>query len=396
LSNQPNILAILPGFVTSTLMNVVNPMLHLQAKGIINFISIYEPYVRKADYTKADLVIYCRNTEPGYKTILNDLIQNNIPYVYDLDDDLFEIPLSYGLGQYHRAPQRLAMLVEYLENANCVRLYSKPLLERVLPLNPNAVLVSPSINWPLVNSVRPKLHPNQIYLVYATSRQEDPLTEVFIPALELILKKHREKVLMTFWGNCPPIFRNWSNVRRIKFTADYNRFLRDFSREGFDIGLAPLLNDSFYLSKTNNKFREYAACGIAGIYSDVPVYSEVNPNTTGLLVANDTQSWFDALESLIVNPEVRSRIGSDAKQYIQQKYPLESFYSTWEEQINNAPYSPRSAPRANNTIHSPYNPGKVNIISRLRNKSISKILLTLINQVKNIWWMLKINMFKKI
>ena len=51
---------------------------------------------------------------------------------------------------------------------------------------------------------------------------------------------------------------------------------------GWAIGLAPLRDSAENRAKTNNKYREYAALGIPGIYSDMPVYaSSVRHGETG-------------------------------------------------------------------------------------------------------------------
>ena len=81
------------------------------------------------------------------------------------------------------------------------------------------------------------------------------------------------------------------NVHHHGLICRYDRYLRRFSRGGYDIGLAPLPDDAFYRSKTNNKFREYGASGIAGIYSHNEVYAHcVEHEVSGLLVANETEA----------------------------------------------------------------------------------------------------------
>jgi glycosyltransferase involved in cell wall biosynthesis len=399
MSKSPRIVAILPGFITSTIMNVINPMLLFQKQNEISFKVIYEPYFQIGKLSLPDLVLFCRNTEPAYST-LDKLFLHKIPYIYDLDDNFFDIPFDHELAKYHRTPERIAMLTKYLENAQIVRVYSQPLLDRVRPLNPNVDFVKASINWPIINSTEPAKHPNLIKIVYPTSRREDPLVEIFVPALEIILKKYKNNVLMTFWGGCPKILANYPNVRHLRFNSNYNHFLKKFSGQGFDIGLAPMLSDPFFLSKTNNKFREYAACGIAGIYTNVEIYSEVQSGTNGILVDNSVQAWINALEQLISDGQFRTTIGKNAKQFAQNNYPLDDYYNIWRREIQTALQSSISVPRITDTSPSSYSSpvvmekGRASTIIKTKKKS--KILPAVFNQIRNILWMLRINLIKKI
>ena len=168
--------------------------------------------------------------------------------------------------------------------------------------------------------------------------------EIFRPALARILSRYAGRVEAHFWGCRPPPPASGfpasgcpaalANVRHHGLICHYDRYLRRFSRAGYDIGLAPLPDDAFYRSKTNNKFREYGASGIAGIYSHVDVYADcVRHEVTGLLAANDADSWHDALVRLIEDETLRTRIQRQARQYVREHYAQEKFEQLFLEQI---------------------------------------------------------------
>jgi hypothetical protein len=177
-----------------------------------------------------------------------------------------------------------------------------------------------------------------VRVVYPTSRWlKDDLASLFLADLRQILTVYPGRVRLYFWGYHPPELRGHPAVRCLNFVPDYDRFFREFAGAGFDIGLAPLRDEVFYRSKSNNKFREYAACRIAGVYSDVDVYSAcVEDGRTGLLAAAEPGAWFRALARLIEDGSLRERIQEQAFGYARAHYSLEKFSAVWLEHISRA------------------------------------------------------------
>ena len=81
-----------------------------------------------------------------------------------------------------------------------------------------------------------------------------------------------------------------------------------------DINLAPLeLNNLFTESKSELKYFEPALMEIPTAASDIaPFRVGITHGETGFLCANDDQ-WYDALERLVLEPELRMRIGKAAR-----------------------------------------------------------------------------------
>ena len=406
-STRPRVLAILPGFTASTLLDIVDPMLHLEKSGKIRLEVALEFYTSLSALEKSDLVLFCRNTDPRYTHILEAIHQRRIPYIYDLDDNLFEIPLDTPLGQYHRAPEQAAFLAHYIEGASLVRVYSLPLLDRVKPLNLHVEKVVAPLDWSLISPDPVPQKAGPIKIVYVTSRKLDSLSNIFLPAINQILDQYGERVEMHFLGYLPPSIKDRPNVYSVGFRTNYREFLRDFSRSGYDIGLAPLLDDVFHRSKTNNKFREYAACAITGIYSNVDVYSDcVTNGETGLLVENTTGAWYEALRLLIENASLRSRIGLAARAYARQHYSKDQFCQIWNQHIEMV--------LINHKLEKAEAPGTINrskvdlsgqngwwmhkvrqTWKKIKSTSPQEMMQAISMQVRNLWFLYKINRFKR-
>lgn len=327
---RPRVLAVLPGFIPSTLIHIVKPLAALHRCGWIDADIMLEHSVFARHLERADVVVFCRNTEPAFGWILDFALARCKPVIYDLDDNFFEIPLTSDVARYHRAPERLQQLTRYLTHASLVRVYSEALRERVSQLNTDAVAVDGPVDWSLIPSRQRRRNTNTVRMVYPTSRVVDDLAGLFLDDIERLLTTYAGRLEIFFWGYHPRELCGHPAVRFLPFIANYDQFFRQFASSGFDVGLAPLRNDAFHRSKSDLKFREYAACRIVGVYSNVGAYARVvEDGVTGLLVSNRPGAWFDAVGRLIEDLRLRQAIEERAREYARSRYDLRVFQNEW-------------------------------------------------------------------
>lgn len=329
------VLAILPGLIPSTIIDVVNPLSYLHKVGRVEIRITIETLVKKRDLDWCDIVILCRNMQLETADWFIYLQNRGVPYIYDLDDNFFEARKDPVLGSYFGEPSRFQVFQNYIKHASLVRAYSTRTQRSVFDLNSCVEEVKSPIAWDYILPVKNKRMNSEVNIVYSTSRSQDYLADIFKPALVRVLEKYSSRVTVHFLGYNPPEFKKFNNVKFQPIIFDYEKFLKNFSRAGYDIGLAPLLNDEFHLSKTNNKFREYAASHIAGIYSNVEVYSNcVAQNRTGILVENDSSQWFDVIEMLIEKMDIRVELQKRAYEQVRAAYSQTHFAEVWFQQIS--------------------------------------------------------------
>ncbi len=339
---RKHVLAVLPHVIPSTTISVIKPLTALERAGKITLDLALEYAVSESRVARADVVVFCRNVEPKYARPWHIALGMGKPIIYDLDDNLFELPLSGPGAQQERSPEPMNQLRMYLESATLIRVYAEHLKNRVAEFNTQVERVEGPLDWGLVSRPPSKTKPDaRVKIVYATSRIEDELSTVFLDDVERLLKVCPDRVEFYFWGCRSDRLARFPSVHQLSFVTNYDRFFRQFSRFGFDIGLAPLLADDFHLCKSNNKFREYAACRIAGIYSNVPVYTEcVQHGATGWLIENRPGTWFEAITHLMDNAALRNRIQDNAEQYAREHYGEEKFCAVWLRQIQTAAEAP--------------------------------------------------------
>lgn len=98
-----------------------------------------------------------------------------------------------------------------------------------------------------------------------------------------------------------------------------------------DIGIMPLPDTEFTRGKCGLKLIQYMACGLPVVASPVGANCEiVEENRNGFLAAN-AREWFEKLDALIENPELRKRLGESGRARVAAQYTLEQGLSKWLE-----------------------------------------------------------------
>lgn len=263
-----------------------------------------------------------------------------ISYGYYLDDNFWELPPGVPGADYWQSDEVRARSTTIFRGASPILVSTPPLrdfLARHPELVPDARRVHqvdsffdfalvPELPAPV--SGRPRVRGG-----FASNRTPDLL--LVLPDVLASLDR-REDLEFEVIGGDPSALPRHPRLTWFPYEKSYDAYIRFQLVRAWDFGLAPLSDAPSNRYKTNNKFREYAAVGIPGVYQDALPYIEVDDGRTGIR-ASGPGTWSAAIESYLDSPEMRSTVREQARRFAEDHFAIGVVAASWAEHLSAAP-----------------------------------------------------------
>ena len=233
---------------------------------------------------------------------MENIKKKNIPYSYDLDDDLIGVAnSSHPEANHYKKYQEL--ITQLIINANQVTVSTENLKEKLNSFRDDILIVKNQLFSEIwkQNLTKPKNKNQNFNVLYMGTVTHTNDLELIDEALQEIKMDYKEIVF-----NIIGITDNREKKEHLQF-IDIPIFARKSyplfvwwlkSLKNFDLGLAPLVNNNFNSAKSNIKYLEYCALGIPVVASNVIPYGDsIKSDINGLLVDNTVDEWRGAILS---------------------------------------------------------------------------------------------------
>lgn len=276
---------------------------------------------------RADVVIVERMWKPlevttqAARQLVQAIRRMGAAFLYTLDDNLLDLRPRNLTHQGFTEEQR--MVVRYFaREADGLIVSTSELARRLAPLNSNIQVVKNALDERFVPQpfgVNRQKHKRKI-IGYMGTRTHDADFIIVMQALRAMLQRHPEQYEIQVVGGLADtsILRAFAGlplrVLKIGDSVDYPKFMRWMAQHvHWDLAIAPLEDTPFTRCKSDIKFLDYSAFGIAGIYSRVLPYEHtVEHLETGYLAENTPQAWQAALKQLLNDDALRDMLARKA------------------------------------------------------------------------------------
>ena len=314
------------------------PLRYLAERGRIEYRWTTPKKLRGRDLRRADTVIFVRGDDPVSRRAAETARRSGRSTVYVMDDDLLNIPEGLESSVQYRKEETRETIRGVMAACRYLLSPSRNLLakyggafERAERIEEPAM--APGLPAPRCGDVV------KIGFAGSVDRAGD-LDKIVSGALRRILRENPGTVTAEFFGARPAIVDEFA-LRHIPYQRNYGEYVRTMSTLDWDLALAPLPETEFHRCKHYNKFIEYAARGIPGIYSDTEPYRwAVRDGENGLLCPNTEEDWYAAIRRLAEDAPLRRRLGEQALREAESVYSLETAAAEWERILDSLETAP--------------------------------------------------------
>lgn len=284
--------------------------------------------------------------------------------VIDLDDNFLAVSPNHHLYDKLKPTKKdRAFVSTILSFADVITVSTEPLkqkidehLRKVYKLEKKIVVV-PNMNdmrdWEFEPVEKNK---DKIVIGYTGSNSHYDDLAMFLPQLAKIMDKYPNVYFESIGAigkdtiNLFDCFSESAKLRSdlLPSTWIFKEYPEHLSKQKWDIGVAPLVDDDFTRCKSHIKWLEYSMYKIPTVASRVYPYfvpnfgiDTIEHEKTGLLLKDS--EWFDALEDLILNKEKRERLGQNAHDFVKKNWQYnERFTQVLDEMVENLYIEPVS------------------------------------------------------
>jgi glycosyltransferase involved in cell wall biosynthesis len=238
-----------------------------------------------------------KNRSTFFEKLLS-IVNPNI--IFDFDDALFT-----------QNEPKIVSLITLSKTIICGNGY---LADFARKYNPNTFILPTTTD---TAKFRPTAHDTDRITIgwTGTSGNYANFTDELIAALRKVLALHANVKVLFICDREPPAHFGFP-YEFIRW--DSNTEVEDLRK--IDIGLMPLIDSPWTRGKCGFKLIQYGAIGIASVGSDVGVNADIIlEGESGFLIRHESE-WFDKIEKLLTDRELREAMGLKARVHIEQHY----------------------------------------------------------------------------
>lgn len=327
-----NNLLLYNGLIPSVRLCGYEQLNYLSEIGKINFQHCATREITKDQIKNSDVVFMVRSDSYLEVKLVRIFKKANKYLVYVLDDDLLNVPEGITSSGHYRTEEVKKRITSIMTLCDCLLSPSKKILEKYGDsFKKTGLIEEPALCY---KTASPKESNQYIKIGFAgsTDRGAD-IDSMLTDVIKMVAEKYEDKVKIEFFGAKPKLFKQL-NLAYYPYEDNYEDYQKKMWELNWDIGLAPMPDTEFHRCKHYNKYIEYAANNIIGIYSNIYPYTEVvKDGENGFLCNNTKEEWIKKIFYCIENYDKLDLVRKKIKNNLVEKFTVKKTSDSFAEVI---------------------------------------------------------------
>nr|MBA2620278.1 glycosyltransferase family 4 protein [Acidobacteriota bacterium] len=312
-------------FADSQLTDVLyQPQKNFQ-KGFLMLKAFTRQLINVLQTAKPDLIFIYREAALIGPAVIEKIVRRwNIPIVYDIDEPLFVPYISPTSGKLNRL-KFFSKVDELFRLSDCVFAVNQAIGDYARQFCSDVEIVPMTVDIERYKPADKKKNEKPI-IAWVGTRTNQPNIELAVPAMRE-LKKSRDFTFriiaddeMSFAG-LDVDFVPWAyDIEVPKLTEA-------------DIGVTPVGESVWSKWKFFFKTIQFMAIGLPVVASATGSNVEIIEDGVNGFLADSEKQWHDKLKLLIENPELRTKLGENARKTVLKRFDIEKQFDFLEDKF---------------------------------------------------------------
>lgn len=295
----------------------------------------------------ADLVIVQESGSMDAANMINFMVEKKIPFMTEYDDFIHHVS-PRNLGGYpawNPATLMLHRSMEATKKASGVTVSTPQLAREYFPYNPVIYVIPNYLDKERWDNPVVKRNDGKIRIGWCGGNAHADDLKMISGVIDKLVKEYKGNVVFETMGMTrqeltgvfPMKIQNEACV-----SCGYEGELHHFPGEGqndypialasrgWDIAVAPVIDNSFGNCKSDLKLKEYAACGVPTVASRVAPYREAKEDGAEVILATTFDEWYNALKELIESKEKRDEMARKNKEWVERYWIQDNIGNIFE------------------------------------------------------------------
>lgn len=230
-------------------------------------------------------------------------------FLTEIDDNILETPTyNEAHDQYSPSSKYRDVVVEQMKALDGIVVSTPYLAKLYKEFNKHVYVVPNAVDFGAWKNLAVPAHPGEVRIGWAGALNHyEDLSTIEAPLKEYLAKNKGVSFHLLFGGD--DRFKDQSKIVWHKRWTKINKYQRTLAGLGFDIGIAPLVDNGFNRAKSNLRKLEYGALGIPVLASNVGHFKETVKHGKDGFLFNDPKEFVEHLDRLVKDEKLRKLMG---------------------------------------------------------------------------------------